>query len=150
MAPDFWAVQLVSGGSSQIFLLSASYPRITAPTLGDSLVTDLAVYLPSTESTYQPNDLAGPGYCWFDVPPELRPAAGATVTVFALKSILKNNPVPGARMINRSEWLEAVKTVTASISTVPNGNDVSFAHKIPFRYPWDIVVVNGPAVPVAP
>ena len=150
VAPDFWAVQLVSGGSSQIFLLSASYPRITAPTLGDSLVTDLAVYLPSTESTYQPNDLAGPGYCWFDVPPELRPAAGATVTVFALKSILKNNPVPGARMINRSEWLEAVKTVTASISTVPNGNDVSFAHKIPFRYPWDIVVVNGPAVPVAP
>jgi hypothetical protein len=27
---------------------------------------------------------------------------------------------------------------------------VSFAHKIPFAYPWDIVVVNGPATPVAP
>ncbi len=79
-----------------------------------------------------------------------QPGTTATLTVFALKSILKNKPVPVARVINRSEWVEAVKTVTASISTVPGGNDVSFAHKIPFNYPWDIVVVNGPATPVAP
>ena len=44
----------------------------------------------------------------------------------------------------------SASTVTASISTKPSGVDVSFAHKIPFNYPWDIVVVNGPATPVAP
>jgi hypothetical protein len=150
--PDFWAVQLTTSAGSQIFLLSANYPRTTAQAVTDPLVTDARTFLPSGQASYVAGDSAGPGYCWFDVPPELRPATNttATVTVFALKSILKNDPVPGARMINRSEWLEAVKTVTASISTQPAGNDVSFAHKIPFAYPWDIVVVNGPATPVAP
>jgi hypothetical protein len=149
--PDFWAVKLTSGSSSQIFLLSANYPRVGTQALTDPLVTDARTFLPSGQTTFHAGDLAGPGYCWFDVPPELRPTSGtATVTVFALKSILKNHPVPSARVINRAEWLEAVKTVTASISTKPANNDVSFAHKIPFAYPWDIVVVNGPATPVAP
>ena len=44
----------------------------------------------------------------------------------------------------------AVKTVTATISTKPGGIDQSFAHKIPFNYAWDIVVVNGASTPVAP
>jgi hypothetical protein len=149
--PDFWAVELTIGSNTQLFLLSASYPRATAQTMNDSLVTDARRFLPSNLTTYQTGDLAGPGYCWFDVPPELRPTSGtATVTVFALKSILKNNAVGSARVINRSEWVEAVKTVTANISTKPGGHDVSFAHKIPFNYPWDIVVVNGPVTPVAP
>jgi hypothetical protein len=151
VSPDFYAVQIVDGSSTELFLLSANYPRVTPQTLTASLVTDAQTFLPSGQSTYHSGDLAGPGYCWFDVPLELRPPSGTTayVTVFALKSILKNKAVASARVINRSEWVEAVKTVTASISTVPGGNDVSFAHKIPFNYPWDIVVVNGPATPVS-
>jgi hypothetical protein len=150
--PDFWAVELADGTNVQIFLLSANYPRTTTQALTDSLMTDARSFLPSGQATFQTGDLVGPGYCWFDVPPELRPAAGttATLTVFGLKSILKNHAVASARVINRTEWVEAVKTVTASISTKPGGNDVSFAHKIPFNYPWDIVVVNGPVTSVAP
>jgi hypothetical protein len=148
--PDFWAVQLVdASGNTQMFLLSGSYPRATTQTMGDSLMTDCRAFIPLGGMTYQAGDTAAPGYCWFDVPLELRPATStATVTVFALKAILKNYPVTGARVINRSEWLEAVKTVTASISTVTSAGDVSFAHKIPFNYPWDIVVVNGASVAV--
>ena len=154
VAPDFWAVQVVNPSNTanpnQVFLLSANYPR-NGQSLTNSLMTDAQVFLPSGQSSYQTGDLDGTGYCWFDVPPELQPASGAsvTITVFALKSILKNNPVSIARVINRSEWIEAVKTVTANISTLPGGNDVSFAHKIPFNYPWDIVVVNSPATPVS-
>ena len=153
--PDFWAVQVVSGGTTQVFLLSGNYPR-TGQSLSDAIVTDCQTFLPSGQATYVSGDQAGPGYCWFDIPLELRPATGstATVTIFGLKSILHNNAVSDttvckARVINRSEWVEAVKTVTASISTVPGTNDVSFAHKIAFNYPWDIVIVNGPATVVA-
>ena len=148
--PDFWAIQVLAGGVTNLYLVSGNYPRVPQA-MTDSLMTDARTFLPSGQSTYQTGDLAGPGYCWFDIPPEVRPQAGsAIVTVFALKSILRNNAVSGARAINRTEWVEAVKTVTASISTKPSGVDVSFAHKIPFNYPWDIVVVNGPATPVAP
>ena len=31
-----------------------------------------------------------------------------------------------------------------------SGIDLTYAHKIPFNYYWDIVVANGPATPVAP
>ena len=155
--PDFWAIQVVTAASSNLYLVSGDYPRATpamphvTQKMTDSLMTDARTFLPSGQATFQTGDLAGPGYCWFDVPPEVRPQAGsATVTVFALKSITKNNAVAGSRAINRAEWVEAVKTVTASISTKPDGVDVSFAHKIPFNYPWDIVVVNGPATAVAP
>ena len=160
VSPDFWAIQIApeanSAASGQVFLLSANYPRtgqsITAP-----IVTDAQAFLPSGAATYQApvnggtGDLDGPGYCWFDVPPELQPATGVPVqiTVFALKSILKNNPVPSARVINRSEWIEAVKTVTANVSAQAGPFDVSFAHKIPFNYPWDIVVVNSAVTPVS-
>ena len=154
--PDFWAVQVVEGSNTQMFLLSGNFPRTGQNSLTNTLVTDLQSYLPSGKSTFQTGDLAGPGYCWFDIPLELRPPTGttATVTVFALKAILKNNPVSNpnvqvARVINRSEWVEAVKTVTASISAKPQGADVGFAHKVSFNFPWDIVVVNGPATLVA-
>jgi hypothetical protein len=153
VSPDFWAVQVKNGTTTQVFLLSGSYPRAAqSQNMSSPLVTDAREFIPSRQATYQPGDLAGSGSCWFDIPPELRPAVGtsAQITIFALKSILQNHAVPGARILNRSEWVEAVKTVTASISTVPGGQNVSFAHKIPFNYPWDIVVVNGPATPVAP
>ena len=163
VAPDFWAVQLVdTTGATQLFLLASNYPPAdsahpTTPTqlLNASLVTDARTYLPSGVSAYDStkNDKAGPGYCWFDVPLELRPPAGhsATVTVFALKSILRStDQVTAKRVLNRSEWVQAVKTVTASYSIKPDGIDVGFAHKIPFAFPWDIVVVNGPRTPVAP
>jgi hypothetical protein len=154
VSPDFWAVQLVDANSNaQVFLLSGSYPRQTTQAMSNALMTDCRTYIPSNQTTYVAGDTAGPGYCWFDVPLELRPATQtANVTVFALKAILRNNPVPGARALNRSEWVEAVKTVTASISAVPgqaSTSTVSNAHKVPFNYPWDIVVVNGPATPVA-
>jgi len=159
--PDFWAIQVISDGKTYMYLVSSNYPRDTQLATSP-LMTDARAFLNidgSTSSTYVPyvpgppasGSLAGPGYCWFDIPPEVRPAAGtATVTVFGLKSILKNNAIAGARTIDRIEWVEAVKTVTASISTKPGGIDQSFAHKIPFNYAWDIVVVNGASTPVAP
>jgi len=160
--PDFWAVQLVDNVSNttNVFLLASNYPPPptsgTTPTqaLYGPLVTDARCYLPSGSPTFNAanNDLAGPGYCWFDVPPELQPASGhaATVTVFALKSILRAaSAVTSQRVLNRSEWVQAVKTVTASYSIKPDGIDVGFAHKIPFGYPWDIAVVNGAQTPVS-
>ena len=154
VAPDFWAVEIANPANTtyptQIFLLSANYPR-TGQSITNPLVTDEQAFLPSNALTFQTNDIDGPGYCWFDVPTELQPSTGqaVTVTVFALKSILKNNPVSSARIINRSEWVEAVKTVTANVSVVVDTNNQSFAHKIPFNYPWDIVVVNSPVTQVS-
>ena len=170
--PDFWAVELSTAASSSNigpatvhFMLPGSYPSaasgLTFAQLGQSLVvTDARTYLPSGNSpaTGPANnagvvtDTVAPGYCWFDVPLELRPITGTSpnITVFALKAILKNNAVPGARAINRTEWLDAIKTATAQVKIVPSsGTDVSYGHKVPFRYPWDIVVVNGPATTVA-
>ena len=151
--PDFWAIQVISDTKTYLYLVSSNYPR-TTQLVTSPLMTDARTYLNidgTTSASYVSGDLAGPGYCWFDIPPEVRPAAGtATVTVFGLKSILKNHAILGARSIDRIEWVEAVKTVTANISTKPGGIDQSFAHKIPFNYAWDIVVVNGASTPVAP
>ena len=46
---------------------------------------------------------------------------------------------------------DAIKTATATIKVLgANGTDLGYAHKVPFNYAWDIVVVNGPATYVAP
>lgn len=110
---------------------------------------------PPAGATLQPVSIVAPGYCWFDVPLELRPTAGssATLRVYALKAISANNPggklTP--RALNRTEWIEAIKTATANISVrASDGTDLSYVYKIPFNYCWDIVVTNGPATPVAP
>jgi len=119
-------------------------------------MTDSRLYLPSGRTaTAGPvsGDKVGPGYCWFDIPVELRPtsAAGVTLTVFGVKSILKNHPITAARALNRPDWMDAIKTATATIKVLSaNGSDLGYAHKVPFNYAWDIVVVNGPATAVAP
>ena len=163
--PDFWVVELATSAGTVHFMLPGSFPSPTTLTSDTQtpnalVLTDARTYLPSYQTAAQGPKLDGsgnvtdrvaPGSCWFDVPPELRPVPGtsATITVFALKAILANNHVLGARPLNRTDWIDAIKTATAQIAVVP-GNNVSYAHKIPFNYPWDIVVVNGPATPVAP
>jgi hypothetical protein len=159
--PDFWVVELVTTASNSSnvgatvhFMLPGNFPETQSPT--SPVLTDARTFLPSGNLYFQGpatssgvvTDSVAPGYCCFDVPLELRPLTGtqATITVFALKAILKNNPVASAHALNRPDWIDAIKTATAEISTVPSsGNNVSYAHKIPFNYPWDIVVVNGPA-----
>jgi len=155
--PDFWVVELNNGTAKVHFMLPAGYPTTQAPNA--QVLTDAHKYLPSGHTFAAGpattggvvTDAVAPGYCWFDVPQELRPAAGTQpqITVFALKAILRNNAIPGARRLNRTEWIDSIKTATAQISILPNGSDVSYAHTIPFRYPWDIVVVNGPNTNVA-
>jgi len=155
--PDFWVVELaVTSGAVSHFLLPGGYPAGTgAQSETDSILTDARMFLPSKNAppvgaNPDGTDTVAPGYCWFDVPYELRPPAGssATVTIYALRSVLKDQA--GYRQINRPEWIESLKTATAPISVKPGGIDVSQAHKVSFNYPWDIVVVNGPATPVAP
>ena len=168
--PDFWVIEMTTaasisspGGSTVHFMLPGNFPYGSAsdpvPTqsVNALVLTDARTFLPSGSSTLQPGDKVAPGYCWFDVPPELRPSSGpegitATITVFGLKAVLRNHPVAGlARALNRTDWIDAIKTATARISVIPSsGKDLSYAHKIPFNYPWDIVVVNGPATTVAP
>jgi hypothetical protein len=171
--PDFWVVELVTSASNSNpaggtihFMLPGNFPApggnpaVQTQQVNSLVLTDARTYLPSgnsfatgpATSSGVVTDQVAPGYCWFDVPLELRPVIGtqARVTVFALKAILKNNPVAGAKALNRTDWIDAVKTATAQISVVAgSGFDVSYAHKVPFNYPWDIVVVNGPATTVA-
>jgi hypothetical protein len=156
VAPDFWVVELVANGNTSHFLLPGGYPvGGGAQSVTDPILTDARRFLPSQNTPLvgaKPDgtDTVGPGYCWFDVPFELRPTAGssATVTIYALRSVLKTQP--GYRPINRPEWIESIKTSTAPMSVKPGGIDVSKGHTVPFNYPWDVVVVNGPATPVAP
>ncbi|WP_285575120.1 PKD domain-containing protein [Geothrix limicola] len=156
IAPDFWVVELTANNNTSHFLLPGGYPVGTGnQSVTDPILTDARRFLPSQNTPAagaksDGTDTVAPGYCWFDVPPELRPQAGssATVTIYALRSVLKNQT--GYRPVNRPEWIEAIKTATAPISLKPGGIDVSQGHKVPFNYPWDIVVVNGPATPVAP
>ncbi len=153
--PDFWVVELQTGSSPQHFLLPASFPA-DAQTVTDPIVTDARSFLPSGRSAadgpaLDGSDKVGPGYCWFDIPVELRPTTGeATLTVYAMKSILRNNPVAGSRPLNRPDWLDGLKTVTATISVRPlNGGNLQ-PYRIPFNFYWDIVVTNSPQVFVAP
>ena len=163
--PDFWVVEISgtngSGQGKTHFMLPSNYPVPTASgsLLGqsttDPILTDARVFLPSQTlpgGTPATDDKVAPGYCWFDVPPELRPTSGtATITVFALKSILNNNPAGNFRSLNRTDWIDAIKTATATISVVNSTNtDLAYVHKIPFNFGWDIVVVNGEATLVAP
>jgi hypothetical protein len=167
--PDFWVVELITTasnssnvGTSVHFMLPSNFPAIQTATA--TVLTDARTYLPSGNTFAQGpattsgvvTDAVSPGTCWFDVPLELRPLTGteATITVFAMKAILKNNPVNSAfataHAINRLDWIDAIKTATAQVSVVPSsGLDISYAHKIPFRYPWDVVVANGPAIVAA-
>ena len=162
--PDFWVVELVtrdaSGGvlETRHFMLPGSFPA-SYPTYSPSglpnpeaiaILTDARVAMTRQSDSKQ---IVAPGYCWFDVPTELRPlpSGNATLTVFALKSILKNNAPAGARVLNRPEWIDAIKTAAANM--VVKGSDGTFLtdiYKIPFNYYWDIVITNGPATPVAP
>ena len=153
--PDFWVVELSDGTAKSHFMLPGSYPAGTQ-SVSDAIMTDARTYLPSgNAATAGPAalDKVGPGYCWFDIPVELRPtaASGIKLTVFGVKSILKNHPVAAARALNRPDWMDAIKTATATIKVLgANGTDLGYAHKVPFNYAWDIVVVNGPATYVAP
>jgi hypothetical protein len=76
--------------------------------------------------------------------------------VFAVKSILANHAPAAAspRALNRTDWIDAIKNATvANIAgqVVPSsGVDLSYAYKIPFQFPWDIVICNGERTPVAP
>jgi hypothetical protein len=148
VAPDFWVVSL---GTTH-FVLPASFPSAAQATT-DAILTDARTYLPSGSATKQAGDTVAPGYCWFDVPLELRPAVGSTttLTVFGVKSILKNNPPAGARSLVRTDWIDGIKTATANISVLPAEStsvDLSYAYKIPFNFPWDVVVANTPLVSV--
>jgi hypothetical protein len=158
VAPDFWVVELKDGTSTKHFMLPGSYPA-ASQSLTDLIMTDARTFLPSGNSaTTGPatsgglvTDKVAPGYCWFDIPVELRPTSGATLTVFAVKSILKNNPVAAKRPLNRPDWIDAIKTATATMKMLTSGNaDLTYAYKIPFNFEWDIVVASGPQTPVAP
>lgn len=160
VAPDFWVVEFQTPSGLFHFLLPAGFPA-SAQHVSDLILTDARTYLPSGRSASQgpipgDTDTVAPGYCWFDVPLELRPSIqtpGATsyLRIFALKSILKNSPPAGARPLNRPDWMDALKTALPEASIkAPSGNDLTYAHKVPFNFFWDIVVVNGPKTPVAP
>ena len=158
VAPDFWVVELKVGTVTNHFMLPGSYPTGTQ-SVNSLILTDARTYLPSGNSaTAGPattsgkvTDSVGPGYCWFDIPVGLRPSGGATLTVFAVKSILKNNPVSGARVLNRPDWMDAAKTASATMAMITSsGSDLTYAYKIPFNFDWDIVIANGPQTPVAP
>jgi hypothetical protein len=154
VAPDFWVVELRTN-STQHFLLPGSFPAAGQST-SDLILTDARTFLPSGRTAAQGaatdgTDKVAPGYCWFDIPVELRPQAGtATLMVYGVKAILKNNAPAGARPLSRPDWLEAVKTASATMRVLPGGVPVSNAHKLPFNYYWDVVVVNGPLTFVAP
>ena len=158
VAPDFWVVELKDANGAKHFMLPGSYPT-GSQGLTDLIMTDARTFLPSgnaastgpatTSGTV--TDKVAPGYCWFDIPVELRPTSGATLTVFAVKSILKNNPVAAKRPLNRPDWIDAIKTATATMKMLTSsGADLTYAYKIPFNFDWDIVVASGPQTPVAP
>ena len=158
--PDFWVVELDTG-SKKHFMLPGSFP-VGTQSVTDAILTDARAYLPSGNApsvgpappvapATETADRVAPGYCWFDIPLELRPAADATLTVFAVKAVLKNNPIAAARALNRTDWMDAIKTATATLKMqVSGGADLSYAYKVPFNYAWDIVIANGPITTVAP
>jgi hypothetical protein len=172
--PDFWVVELTANGQTQHFMIPGSFPAATDPKNSASgyptapdgspnpdiipILTDARMEMTSSlilNASSAPMKIVARGYCWFDVPPELRPATGssATLRVYALKAIVANNPGSklAPRPLNRTEWIEAIKTATANISLkASDGADLGFAYKVPFNYHWDIVITNGPATTVAP
>lgn len=157
--PDFWVVEVNSGGNTYHFALPANFPSGTQST-SDLILTDARTFLPSGNAPSAGpaaggTDTVAPGYCWFDLPSELRPSVltpsqSATIMVFAVKSILKNQPPTGARTLTPADWIDAIKTVTANVKVSTNAGEITYAHKVPFNFYWDIVVVNGPKTFVAP
>jgi hypothetical protein len=172
--PDFWVIALVPTSGTPIhFMVPSNYPAQpnypnkavvsadTTQTLTSSILTDARWYIapPTTpggpdiySAAWTNKAQVAPGYCWFDVPAEMRTADAVTVTVFAVKSILKNQPPAGAnpRPLNRPDWLDGIKTTVANMKVVPSdGVDKSLFHRIPLRFPWDVVVANS-ATPVQP
>jgi hypothetical protein len=113
----------------------------------------IGTYTLSAPASINPPDYVAPGYCWYDIPAELRPTVASNLTIFAVKAILRNT-VPStstARPLNRPDWLDAIKTVIANMAVIPSdGTDRSYAHKIPFNFAWDIVVVNSEPTSVEP
>jgi hypothetical protein len=172
--PDFWVIALTpSTGTPVHFVVPANYPAQpnfpeaavvtadTTQTLTSSILTDARWYIapPNTPggpdiytAAWTDTALVAPGYCWFDVPADLRVPDPATLTVYAAKSILQNQPPAAAhpRPLNRPDWLDAVKTAVANISVQPGSGNQSLYHKIPFNFPWDIVVVNSEPTPTEP
>jgi hypothetical protein len=159
VAPDFWVIELNVGGTKSHFMLPgnfpASYPAVTVDPATMPILTDARTVLlhPADSTPLSGKAVVAPGYCWFDVPLELRPPTGSattTLTVYAVKSVLSNHAPAGARPLNRPEWIEAIKTASAAISLKTNaGIDLSNVYKIPFNYYWDIVITNGPITTVA-
>lgn len=160
VAPDFWVVELDTG-SKKHFLLPGGFP-VGTQTATTTILTDARTYLPSGNApgvgpappvapATATADRVAPGYCWFDIPLELRPTDAAALRVFAVKAVLKNHPVAMARALNRTDWIDAIKTATATMKMlVSGGADLSYAYKVPFNYGWDIVIANGPVTVVAP
>jgi len=159
VAPDFWVIDLNVGGTKSDFMLPgnfpANYPASTVDPATMPILTDARTTLvhPTDTTPLSGKTVVAPGYCWFDVPQELRPATGSTtttLTVYAVKSVLSNHAPAGARPLNRPEWIEAIKTASAAISLKTNGStDLSNVYKLPFNYYWDIVITNGPITTVA-
>jgi hypothetical protein len=159
VAPDFWVIELNVGGTRSDFMLPgnfpAAYPGSTVDPATMPILTDARTTMvhPADSTPLSGKTVVAPGYCWFDVPPELRPQTGSantTLTVYAVKSVLSNHAPAGARPLNRPDWIEAIKTASAAISLKTNGStDLSNAYKIPFNYYWDIVITNGPIATVA-
>jgi hypothetical protein len=148
VSPDFWVVEVNANGKVNHFMLPSDFPKGTQSAT-DQILTDC-------RTTFSSNGVqAAPGYCWFDIPVELRPdvnlpSSSATIMVFGLKAILRNHAPTGARKLTAADWIDSIKTVTANVKVTTNAGDLTYAHKIPFNYYWDIVVVNGPQTFVAP
>jgi hypothetical protein len=142
--PDFWVVVLETASSRQHFLLPANFPSVQA--VDSPMVTDARQFLPSQSSSYSAGDKVGTGYCWFDVPVELRPTQGVkgTLMVVAVRSVDKKAVHAYARPLNRNDWIASLKTNSADVQILPGtGIDISYAHRIPFSFPWDVVVANS-------
>lgn len=148
-APDFWVVVLQTGSKRMHFMLPAKYP--TTQEANSPILTDAQAFLPSKAASYQTGDSVGSGYCWFDIPVELRPAQGVagTIMIVAVKSILSTEGSSYARALNRTDWINSIKTNTANVQILPASSvDISFAHRIPFSFPWDVVVANSAQYPI--
>ena len=92
------------------------------------------------------------------------------MTVFAIKAFPNNNAaipplpanpanqIPGvvyARALQRPDWIDAIKTATATIKVdagrpAAAKSDMQYVYKVPFNYAWDIVIANSPCTLVAP
>lgn len=160
VAPDFWVVEFQNNqGATYHFVLPAAFPA-GGQSLDAAMLTDARTYLPSGNgwgNPNLPNDQVVPGFSWFDVPVELRgdltnPGGSQTITVYGLKTVAK---VPYARPLRTTDWVEALRTATATIKILGDGEggkggDYAHVHKIPFNFAWDIVVGQSATHVVAP